>query len=118
MRAELDAVGGDLADFGQAENLEAAAVSQERAGPVHELMQTAGGAKDIQAGADGEMVGVAQENLGAHLAQLARVQRLHAGLRANRHEDGGLDCPTGGREPAQARPGQGIGGEQFKHRDH
>ena len=118
MRAELDAVGGDLADFGQAENLEAAAVGQNRAGPIHKLMQAAGGAENIQAGTNGEMVGVAQQNLRAHLAQFARVQRLDAGLGADRHEDRRLDHAAAGGQPAQARPAQRVGGEQFEHPHH
>ena len=118
VRTELDAVGGDFADFGQTENLEAAAVGQNGAGPAHKLVQAAGGAENLQAGTNGEMVGVAQQNLGAHLPQLPRVERLDTGLRADRHEDRRLDHAAGRGQPAQARPGKRIGGEQIEHPRH
>src|SRR5208337_1789107 len=67
VRSELYAVRFDLPDFGEAENLEAAAVSEDGQFPVHEPVQAAGGAEDVQAGPDVEMIGVAKDDLRAHL---------------------------------------------------
>ncbi len=41
MRLESDAFFGDAAQVGQAENLEAAGIGEDRAGPGHEAMQAA-----------------------------------------------------------------------------
>ena len=52
VRTELDAVRLDFSNFGQAENLESAAVGQDRVGPVDEFVQAAGRANDFDAGPD------------------------------------------------------------------
>ena len=67
MRTEFHAVRFDFADFGEAENLEAAAVGENGLVPVHEFVQPAGGADDVEAGAQIEMIGVAENDLRAHL---------------------------------------------------
>ena len=61
VRAELDAVGVNLANRGQAEHLETAAVSEYRQRPVHKPVQPAGGADDVETGAKVEVIGVAEE---------------------------------------------------------
>ena len=106
--AELDTVGEDGADFREAEDLETAAVSEDRPGPIHELMQTAGGADDVHAGADVEVVGVAKKDLGAHFDKFAGIQGLDAGLSADGHEDGGLDDAAGCGQASQAGFGAGV----------
>ena len=116
VRTELDAVLLDLADFREAENLEAAAVGQNRPVPIHELVQPAGGADDVEAGPDVQVIGVAENDLRAHLAEFARVERLDAALRADGHEHRRLDDAVRGGQSAQARFGVRIGFEQFKHR--
>jgi hypothetical protein len=63
--AEVDAVFDDLADLGEAEDLESAAVGEDGQGPVHEAVEAAGGGQDLESGPDEEMVGVAQDDLGA-----------------------------------------------------
>lgn len=108
MGTEFHAMGLDFADFGEAEDLETAAVREDGQGPVHESMETAGGLDDLHARADGEVVGVAEENLRAHFEQFAGVQSLDTGLGADRHEDRGVDDATGGRESSQAGAGSGI----------
>src|SRR5204863_5886833 len=102
MRAKLDAVRFDFANFGEAEDLEAAAVSEDGAGAIDELMQTARGLDDLQAGPDEQMVGVAQNDLGAHLAQLAWIKRFDAALRADRHKDRRIDDAAPRHETAKA----------------
>jgi hypothetical protein len=52
MRAEFNAVRLDLPDFGEAEDLEPAAVGQNRFFPIHEPVQPAGGTDDVKSGPD------------------------------------------------------------------
>src|SRR3989442_766535 len=115
MRAELDAVGLDFANRREAEDLEAAAVGQDRSGPIDELMQSASGADDLEAGPDVEVISIAEDDLRAHLAQLARIDRLDAALGPDRHENGSVDDSVRRGQPAQAGFGIRVGFEQFEH---
>ena len=67
----------DLAQPRKGEHLEATGVRQDRAVPVHELMQSAHLAHHVVARAKMEMVGVGQLDLAAELLE---VQRAHAAL--------------------------------------
>ena len=80
-------------------------------------MQAAGGADDVQAGPDVQMIGVAENDLRAAFQQFTRVHRLHAGLGADRHVHGRFHHAVRGGQPSQARLGGGIGFEQFVHSD-
>ena len=91
MGTKLDAVRLDLSYSRQAENLIAAAVSQNRMRPIDELMQAAGGANDVHTGAKGEVVSIAEENLRPHLPQFAGVKGFDASLGSDRHEDRSVD---------------------------
>ena len=71
--------------------------------PIDEPVQPARGADDVQPGADVEVIGIAEDDLGAHLAQLARVNRLDAALRADGHEDRRIHDAMRRGQPAQAR---------------
>jgi hypothetical protein len=84
--------------------------------PIHELVQTAGGANDVEAGAQVEMISVTENDLRAHLVKFTRVERLDTGLRADGHEHGRLDDAARGGQSAEARLGRPIRFEQFKHR--
>src|SRR5271170_2759862 len=114
MRTKFDAVFFYFANFGEAENLEAAAVGENRLVPIHELVQTAGGADDIKAGTQIQMIGVAENDLRVHLLEFAWVKRLDAGLRADRHEHRRLDDAVRGGQTAEPRFGVRIGFKQFK----
>ena len=59
MRLELGTVLRDLATLGQAEDLIAAAVSQDRAGPTDEAMQSAAPRDQVITGTKVQMIGVA-----------------------------------------------------------
>src|SRR5208282_857250 len=115
MRIELDAVWFDFPDSGKAENLVTAAVGENRQFPVHEPMQPASGANDVESGPDVEVIGVAEDDLRTHFAEFARVERLDAGLRANRHEYGCFDNAVRGGQSSESRLGLRIGFEKFKH---
>ena len=92
MRAELHAIRRDLAQFTQAEDLEAAGVSQHGAVPAHELVDSAGAADQLVSGTEIEVIGVGQNN-GRALAfgsvGLHNILRdgFHGSSRADRHED-------------------------------
>ena len=61
---EGDTVLGHRAEFGEGEDLEAAAVGQDRARPVHEFMEAAELLHLFVAGAEIEVEGVAEDDLG------------------------------------------------------
>ncbi len=71
-------------------------------------MQPAERADRLVSGAQIKMIGVAQQNLAADLAQVARQHRLDRPLRAHRHEAGRFDLAVGGHQTAEARPRSGI----------
>ena len=91
MRAKLDAMRLNFANGCKAENLEPTAIGQNGTGPIDESMQTTRAAEDVEPGADREVIGVAQDDLSAHLAQFARVNGFDAALSAHRHEDRGIN---------------------------
>lgn len=81
----------DFAHGTQAEHLKAARIGQYWALPTHELMQAAKLFHDVQAWAHPQMKGVAQNNLGIDLVQIARRHAFHGAVGAHRHEDGCLN---------------------------
>src|SRR5262249_7436766 len=86
MRPKFHTVRLDLSDFREAENLEPTAIRQNRQRPVHKPMQAASLADDLHPRSDIQVIRVAENDLRPHLAQLARVERFDARLRADRHE--------------------------------
>src|SRR5437773_4557815 len=105
MRTKLNAMRLYLAECCQTENLKAAAVGQDRQGPVDESMQAPRLANDIQARPNEQMIRVAENDLRAGFAQFAGVKRLHASLRADRHEHWRINHTACGRDPPQSRLG-------------
>ena len=103
MRTKLDAMRPDLANFGEAEHLKSAAVREDGFWPVDETVQAARRADDIHAGTDVEVVGVAEDDLRAHLVEFARIKRLHAALRAHGHKHRRLHHPMRGGQAPQPR---------------
>jgi hypothetical protein len=79
-------------------------------------MQSTRSGNDFEAGAQVEMVGIAQNDLRAHLVQFARVESLDAGLRADGHKHRRLDDAARGGQSAEARFGVRVGFKEFKHR--
>ena len=77
---------GDLPQGAQAVDLESAAVGQDGAGPVHEPVQAAELGDQSMSRPQIEMVGVAEDDLRAQVADLLRRQRLDGALGAHRHE--------------------------------
>ena len=56
---------GDLADLGQAHHLEAAGVGEDRPVPAHEAVQAAEPRDALGAGAQHQVIGVAEDDVGA-----------------------------------------------------
>ena len=79
-----------------------------RIGPsqLHEAVQPAVRGDDLRAGAEVQVVGVAEDDLGAELPQLARLHGLDRRLGAHRHEAGRLAPRRAAwcRRPARALP--------------
>ena len=86
MAAEFDALLGQLAQFGQAHHLVAAAVGQDRALPVHEFMQTAQPRHPLGPRTQHQVVGIAENNVRARLADGFGLHRLDCRRGPDRHE--------------------------------
>ena len=86
VRTKLDAVGCDFANLRQTENLKPAAIRQHGVGPTDEFVESASLANDVYAWSNIEMIGIAENDLGAHLAKFARVEGLYAALSSHGHE--------------------------------
>ena len=80
-------------------------------------MQAAGGADDVESGPQIEVVGIAEDDLGAHFAEFAGVEGLDGGLRADGHEGGGVHGAAGGAEHAEARLSVRVGFEEVEHEE-
>ena len=115
VRSEFNAMRPDLANLGEAEHLESATVGQDGLLPVHETMQPACRVDDLHARPDVQMVGVAQNDLRAHLLQFAGINGLHRRLSAHGHEHGRVNHTMLGAQPPETRFGTGISLEQLKH---
>ena len=89
-------------------NLEAAGIGEDWERPIHKSVKAAGVGDDLHAGGNREMVSVAENNLRAHLDEFARVEGFHAGLCADRHEDGRFDCTVRSVQAAKPGPAGGI----------
>ena len=115
---EGDAFLADATQLGQAQDLEAAAVGQDRPIPPHESVQAAERLDGLVAGAEVEVVGVAEEDLARIRVEVPRVQRLHGRLGPHGHEYGclhgavdRLGCVRGagrGRIGAEERKAHGV----------
>jgi hypothetical protein len=77
---------GDHASPRQAEDLEAAAIGQQRSRPADEAVQTAAPRDHLVTGSEEQVVGVAQNDLGAERFEIAMQHGLDAALRTDRHE--------------------------------
>ena len=91
MRAKSNAAFVERHAIGQAENLKAAAVGEDRPVPAHERVQPAQRRDGLLARPQRQMIRVGQDHLRAGFAQPARVDALDRALRADRHEGGRFD---------------------------
>ena len=104
MAAEMRPFFGQLAPVGQAENLKAARVGQDRAVPAVEAVETSGTLENFGSGPQIEVVGIAQNDLRLYVvAELVAVDGLDRPDRAHGHEDRCGDSAVVGRD----NPGAG-----------
>ena len=85
---ELDAVVGEHARVGEAEDLEAARVGQDRPLPAHEAVQPAVRRHDVGTGAKREVIRVGEHELGTQSLERRRRDSLDRALGAHGHEAG------------------------------
>ncbi len=83
--------------------MKAAGVGEDRPVPAHERVQPAHLADDLVAGAQVQVVRVAEDHLRAQGAEIVGVERLDRRQRAHRHERGRVDAPVRCGEDAGAR---------------
>ena len=99
----------NLPDAGQGKDLEAAAVGQDGPVPRGEGVEAAGPAQDVEAGAQVEMVCVAQDDLGLDVFfEFFMENALHGADGPHRHEDGGVDRTVVGGDPAEPGAGRAV----------
>lgn len=91
MRGKGDPLLTDLAQIPQGKNLEPAAVGEDGPVPIHKFVQAAGLLDDILPRPQIQMIGIAQDDLGAQGFQVPVVHGLDRSLGADGHENGRLD---------------------------
>lgn len=111
-RGEGHALLLDLAHGSQAEHLETAGIGEDRAFPLHEVVQVAVALDHLGARAQPEMEGVAEDDLRADVLDVARQHALHRAVGAHRHEGRGLDHAAG--EGQAAATGLAVGRQQAR----
>ena len=103
MRLERDAVLVELAQLRQREHLIATRIRQDRFPPVHQRMQAAQPRHALGARAQHQVIGIAQQDLGARRGDGFRLHGLHRRGRAHRHEGRRLDGTAPRGHAAAAR---------------
>ena len=91
VRAETNAFVRDLAQLGEAVDLESAGVGEHGARPADEAMKAAHAADGFVAGAEIEVVGVAENDLRAERLKDVLRNGFHAAGGADGHEDRSFD---------------------------
>ena len=115
VRAEQHAIGGDLAQAAEAEYLKSSGIGQDGPWPGHELMEAAQPADGFVPRAQKEMISVAEDDLGVQIIdEVAREEAFDGGLRADGHEDRGLDDAVRGVKEARAGVGVRAGGLELE----
>src|ERR1700736_3091089 len=105
MVIEMNSFFGDSAQFGEREDLEPSAVSQNGRTPIHEAMQPAQCADHFKSRAQKEMVSIAEYDLRANFVEFGRCGCLDRRLSAYRHKNRRLDCAMSGLQLASAASG-------------
>ena len=108
MGFEGHALFGQLAQLRQRHDLKAAAIGQDGALPIHEIMQATLAGDAFSARAQHQVIGIAQQDIGASLAHLLGIHGLDCACRAHRHEGRRLDIAPWRVDAAAPR--QTIGG--------
>ena len=75
--------------------MKSAGVGENRFGPRDPFMQAAGFFNEFGTGTKGEVVGVAENNLGVYIMKVLGGEGFDRALGADGHEDGGFDGAMG-----------------------
>ena len=86
MGFERHAILGQLAQIRQGHHLKPARVRQNRLIPVHELVQTAQSVDPLRRGAQHQVIGIAQQNIGTGCGNAFGHHRLDGCCGPNRHK--------------------------------
>jgi hypothetical protein len=108
VRAEADAVVSDFAQRVEREDLKSAGVGEQGARPAHEAVQAAHAADGLVAGAQVEVIGVAENDFGAEGFQNILRDGFDRSLRADGQEDWRFDCLVRQTEAPTAPAGGGF----------
>src|SRR3954451_10396400 len=103
MRLELSPFFPDDAALREAEHLKAAAVGENRTRPPDKPMEPAAPGNQLISGTQEQVVGVAEDDLGAHRLEVTVQRGLDRTLRAHRHECRRMHDAVGRREFPEAR---------------
>ena len=107
-----------LGQLGEAHHLIAAAVGQDRPVPAHEAVQPAEPRDPLGAGPQHQMIGVAEDDVGARRAHVVGLHRLDRRRGPDRHERRRADLPAlhGDRAGPRGAVGGGDGEGEAGHR--
>ena len=112
---ELHPVLGDAAKALEGEHLKATRVGQHRPVPGGKPMQPTHLLDHLFAGPEMQVVGVAQNDLGAGAADIVGAETPHDGVGPHRHERRRLDLAVRQRERAGSGRASGALNPKFKH---
>ncbi len=96
------------AEVGEGEDLKAAGVGEHGAIPAAELLEAAECGNGFGAGAEEEVVGIAEDDLTAGGAGLSGGDALNGAAGADAHEGGGIEGAVGGGDASEACGGGGV----------
>ena len=108
VRLKPDTLFPDFVYSGEAENLESAAVRQNRMVPAHEFVKPAQAGDPFIARAQVKMIGIPKYDLGSERLQFVRRKAFDGPGRADRHKYGSIDKAVGGFNPPGARAASRI----------
>ena len=109
MRAKADTVVRNFSERAEGENLEAAGVGEDGARPAHEFVKPAHAADRLVAGAQIEVIGIAEDDFSAESFERVLRDGFDGSLRANGHEHWCLDGLVRQDETSTAPAGGGFG---------
>ena len=116
MRTEEHAFVRDLAERVETEDLEPARIGKDGTRPRHELMKPAESFDTLVTRAKEQMVGVGKNDFGVEIIEeVTRREGFDGSLRADRHEDGGLDDAVGRVDQPGARTRNGTRRLDFEY---
>ena len=102
-RRKLDAFLGDLAAMRQRKHLKPTRIGEDRLVPADKAVQPAEAFNHLKAGAQKQMKGIAENDLGADFVQRGRSHALDRAIGADWHETRGFDRAAGKTQASTAR---------------